>query len=170
MMSAADAPAVARNRLAPPCIPDVPVAERAAILSCMDARLNPAAYAGKQEGDAHLICNAGGTASDDAIRSLLISYKLLGTQKWSVIHHSLETAVLGADGVSDVGPGPASRAGAFINWLTISDKRQSVVDDARRIREHPLVPGRIPIDGFIYKVETGELIEIAEASAVGEVR
>jgi carbonic anhydrase len=148
----------------------LPPARRIAILTCMDARLDPAAYAGLQEGDAHVIRNAGGRASDDAIRSLVISYKLLGTQEWYVIHHSLETAVLGPDGFSDVGKGPGSRAGDFIDWLTISDQRQSVVDDVRRIREHPLVPGRIPIDGFIYQVETGELIEIAEASAVGEVR
>ena len=87
-----------------------------------------------------------------------------------MIHHSLETALLGADGFRDVGPGPGTKAGDFINWLTISDQRQSVVDDVRRIREHPLVPGRIHIDGFIYQVETDELIEIAEASAVGEVR
>ena len=148
----------------------LPPARRIAILTCMDARLDPAAYAGLQEGDAHVIRNAGGRASDDAIRSLVISYKLLGTQEWYVIHHSLETALLGADGFRDVGPGPGTKAGDFINWLTISDQRQSVVDDVRRIREHPLVPGRIPIDGFIYQVETGELIEIAEASAVGEVR
>jgi len=147
----------------------LPPARRIAILTCMDALLDPAAYAGLQEGDAHMIRNAGGRASDDAIRSLVISCKLLGIQEWYVIHHSLETAVLGADGFSDVGPGPGSKAGDFINWLTISDQRESVVDDVRRIREHPFVPGRIPIDGFIYQVETGELIEIAEASAVGEV-
>jgi carbonic anhydrase len=166
----------------------LPPARRIAILTCMDARLDPAAYAGLQDGDAHVIRDAGGRASDDAIRSLVISYKLLGTQEWYVIHHSncgmefftdttirsllansLETAVLGADGFSDVGPGPGSRAGDCINWLTISDQRESVVNDVRRIREHPLVPGRIPIDGFIDQVETGELIEIAEASAVGEV-
>jgi len=136
----------------------------------MDARLDPAADAGLQEGDAHVIRNTGGRASDDAIRSLVISHKLLGTQEWYVIHHSLKTAVLGPDGFRDVGLGPGSKAGDFSNWLTISDQRQSVVDDVRRIRVHPQVPGRIPIDGFIDQVETGELIEIAEASAVGEVR
>jgi len=167
----------------------LPPARRIAILTCMDARLDPAAYAGLQEGDAHVIRNAGGRASDDAIRSLVISYKLLGTQEWYVIQHSncgmefftdaairsllansLETAVLGADGFSDVGEGPGSSAGNFINWLTISDLRQSVIDDVRRIREHPLVPGRIPIHGFIYQVETGELIEVPEASAIGAAR
>lgn len=164
----------------------LPPARRIAILTCMDARLDPAAYAGLEEGDAHVIRNAGGRASDDAIRSLVISYKLLGTREWYVIHHSncgmefftddamrsllassLETAVLGADGFEDVGEEPGSRAAEFINWLTIGDLRQSVIDDVRRIREHPLVPARIPIHGFIYQVETGKLVEIEEASAIG---
>lgn len=164
----------------------LPPARKIAVLTCMDARLDPAKFAGLKEGDAHVIRNAGGRASDDAIRSLVISYKLLGTREWFVIHHSncgmeyftdasirsllatsLETAVLGADGFTDIGQGPGSRAGTYINWLTISDQRQSVIDDVRRIREHPLVPARIPICGFIYQVETGLLIEIEEASAIG---
>src|SRR5258707_14101075 len=66
----------------------LPPARHAAILTCMDARLDPAGYAGLKEGDAHVIRNAGGRASDDAIRSLVISYKLLGTPEWSVIHHT----------------------------------------------------------------------------------
>ena len=167
----------------------LPPARRIAILTCMDARLDPAAYAGLQEGDAHVIRNAGGRASDDAIRSLVISYKLLGTQEWFVIHHSdcgmefftndvirgllsqsLETAVLGPNGFEDVGDGPGSEAGNDIDWLTIADNAQSVVDDVRRIRNHPLVPDRIPIYGFIYDVRTGRLDEVAEASAVGAAR
>lgn len=167
----------------------LPPARRIAILTCMDARLDPAAFAGLKEGDAHVIRNAGGRASDDAIRSLVISYKLLGTTEWYVIHHSncgmefftdasirsllsssLETAVLGADGFKDVGAGPGSGAGDFINWLTIGNLSQSVIDDVRRIREHPLVPGRIAIHGFIYQVETGELVEVEQASAIGAAR
>ena len=167
----------------------LPPARKIAILTCMDARLDPAGYAGLREGDAHVIRNAGGRASDDAIRSLVISYKLLGTQEWYVIHHSncgmefftdasirgllsqsLETAVLGADGFKDVGQGPGSEAGDYIDWLTIKDNDKSVVEDVRRIREHPLVPGRIPIYGFIYQVETGLLQEVAEATAVGAAR
>src|SRR5919109_3813084 len=66
----------------------LPPARRFAILTCMDARLDPAKYAGLTEGDAHVIRNAGGRASDDAIRSLVISYKLLGTKEWFVIHHT----------------------------------------------------------------------------------
>ena len=66
----------------------LPPARRFAILTCMDARLDPAKYAGLSEGDAHVIRNAGGRASDDAIRSLVISYKLLGTREWFVVHHT----------------------------------------------------------------------------------
>ena len=106
----------------------LPPARGFAILTCMDARLDPAKYAGLAEGDAHVIRNAGGRASDDAIRSLVISYKLLGTREWFVIHHtncgmefftdqvmrgllasSLETAALGADGFSDVDRVPGRR-------------------------------------------------------------
>ena len=164
----------------------VPPARRFGILTCMDARLDPAKYAGLSEGDAHVIRNAGGRASDDAIRSIIISYKLLGTAEWFVIHHtdcgmefftneiirgllesSLETAALGPDGFYDVGTGPGSVAGDEIDFLTIDDQQGSVVDDVRRIREHPLVPAGIPIHGFLYDVRTGRLIEVAEATAVG---
>ena len=164
----------------------LPPARHFAILTCMDARLVPAKYAGLSEGDAHVIRNAGGRASDDAIRSLVISYKLLGTSAWFVIHHSncgmefftdevirgllhssLETAELGADGFFDVGAGPGSAEANYVDWLTIADAEQSVVDDVVRIRNHPLVPGRIPIYGFIYDVSTGRLVEVPEASKAG---
>ena len=164
----------------------LPPARRFAVLTCMDARLDPAKYAGLSEGDAHVIRNAGGRASDDAIRSLVISYKLLGTQEWFVIHHtdcgmefftnevmgdllasSLETAELGPDGFRDVGAGPGSPVGREIDWLTISDQAGAVVDDVRRIREHPLVPAGIPVYGYVYDVRTGRLIEIPEATEVG---
>jgi carbonic anhydrase len=166
----------------------LPPARAFAILTCMDARLDPAKYAGLSEGDAHVIRNAGGRASDDAIRSLVISYKLLGTAEWFVIHHSncgmeffsnetmgglleqsLETAQLGANGFEDVGAGPGSAAGKEIDWLTIADPEQSVVDDVRRIREHPLVPPRIPIHGYIYNVRTGKLEEVEQATEAGRV-
>jgi carbonic anhydrase len=166
----------------------LPPARQFAILTCMDARLDPAKYAGLSEGDAHVIRNAGGRASDDAIRSLVISYKLLGTKEWFVIHHSncgmeffddktmrgllsssLETAALGADGFYDVGKGPGSEEGAYIDWLTISDRDKAVLEDVQRVRRHPLVPKNIPIYGYVYEVETGVLREVhgaAEAVAV----
>ena len=164
----------------------LPPARRFAILTCMDARLDPAKYAGLSEGDAHVIRNAGGRASDDAIRSLVISQKLLGTNEWFVIHHtecgmeyftndvmgdllerSLETAELGPDGFRDIGTGPGSRAGRGIDWLTISDREQSVVDDVTRIRSHPLVERTIPIHGFVYDVKSGRLVEVPAATRAG---
>ena len=164
----------------------LPPARRFAILTCMDARLDPAKYAGLAEGDAHVIRNAGGRASDDALRSLVISYKLLGTREFFVVHHtdcgmeffkndlladllasSLETAELGPDGFRDVGEGPGSPTGRYINWLTIADQRQSVVDDVHRIRTSPLIPRSIPIYGYVYDVRSGRLVEIEEATREG---
>jgi carbonic anhydrase len=164
----------------------LPPARQFAILTCMDARLDPAKYAGLAEGDAHVIRNAGGRASDDAIRSLVISYKLLGTKEWFVIHHSdcgmefftdevirgllansLETAALGPDGFYDIGSGPGSNEGAYVDWLTIADQEQSVVADVQRIRSHPLVPDSISIYGYIYDVRSGRLIEVSGATEAG---
>jgi carbonic anhydrase len=164
----------------------LPPARRFAILTCMDARLDPAKYAGLSEGDAHVIRNAGGRASDDAIRSLVISYKLLGTAEWFVIHHtdcgmefftdevirellaqSLQTAQLDPDGFTDVREGPGSAEAAYIDWLTISDQSRAVIDDVERIRAHPLVPANIPIHGHVYDVRTGRLIEVPEATTAG---
>jgi carbonic anhydrase len=167
----------------------LPPARYFAILTCMDARIDPAKLAGLSEGDAHVIRNAGGRASDDAIRSLVISYKLLGTREWFVIHHtdcgmeyftsevmagllanSLETASVGPNGFYDTGKGPGSAEGHYIDWLTIKDLAQSVVDDVVRIRNHPLVPGNIPIYGYIYDVKTGKLIEVPSATIAGQAR
>ena len=150
-------------------------------------RLDPAKYAGLAEGDAHVIRNAGGRASDDAIRSLVISYKLLGTREFFVIHHtdcgmaffsndvmrgllasSLETAELTPNGFRDVGRGPGSSAGEYIEWLTIRDQKQAVIDDVERIRTHPLIPKSISIYGFVYDVQSGKLIEVEGAQAVGK--
>lgn len=164
----------------------IPPARHFAILTCMDARLDPAKYAGLAEGDAHVIRNAGGRASDDAIRSLVISYKLLGTREWFVIHHtdcgmayftdqvigdlltsSLKTASADKDGWHDSGHGPGSTEGRYIKWLTFSDNAQSVNEDVTRIRAHPLVPGDIPIYGYIYDVTTGQLVEVPAATQAG---
>jgi carbonic anhydrase len=165
----------------------MPPARRFAILTCMDARLDPARFAGLSEGDAHVIRNAGGRASDDAIRSLVISHKLLGTREWFVIHHtdcgmlaftneimrsllehSLETARLEGGKWKDVGKGPGSVEGQFIEWLTIRDQASSVVADVERIKAHPLVPKSIPVYGYVYDVATGRLIEVSEATKAGQ--
>ena len=132
----------------------LPPARRFAILTCMDARLDPAKYAGLSEGDAHVIRNAGGRASDDAIRSLVISYKLLGTGEWFVIHHTrLRHGVLhrrrdarpagqlasrpprsGPRASTTSAAGPGSPEGEYIDWLTIADQR---TERRRRRRANP---------------------------------
>jgi len=157
----------------------LPPARRFAVLTCMDARIDPAKALGLDEGDAHVIRNAGGRASDDAIRSLVISHKLLGTEEWFVIHHtncgmelftdevirgllaqSLEPATVDANGWHDHGKGPGSRQGDYIDWLTIRDQAESVRSDVERIRNHPLVPRSIPVHAYIYEVKTGRIIEV----------
>lgn len=167
----------------------IPPARGFAILTCMDARLDPAKYAGLAEGDAHVIRNAGGRASDDAMRSLVISYKLLGTREWFVIHHtdcgmalftddtirdllksSLKTASIDETGWHDAGDGPGSTEGQFIDWLAFKDETSSVVEDVSRIRNHPLVARDIPIYGFVYDVRSGRLIEVPEATEVGKAQ
>jgi carbonic anhydrase len=164
----------------------LPPARRFAILTCMDARLDPAKYAGLSEGDAHVIRNAGGRASDDAIRSLVISHKLLGTLEWFVIHHTncgmelfcddvmagllddnLATASFDGKNWSNPQHGGGCAAGHFIKWHTIRVQEESVIHDIRRIREHPLVPGNIPIYGYVYDVKTGRLDEVAKATEAG---
>jgi carbonic anhydrase len=165
----------------------LPPKRQFAILTCMDARIDPAKMAGLSEGDAHVIRNAGGRASDDAVRSLVISYKLLGTKEWFVIHHSdcgmllfddgvmrellsksLDTARIAGNGWEDVGKGPGSEEGKYVNFLSFKDLEGSVVDDVKRIRRHPLVPARIPVYGFVYDVKTGKLVEVPDAMKAGK--
>lgn len=167
----------------------LPPARRFAILTCMDARLDPAKYAGLSEGDAHVIRNAGGRASDDAIRSLVISNKLLGTAEWFVVHHtdcgmelftddimrsllskSLATATVDENGWRNVTEEGGSDEAKHISFLTISNLAGSVVEDVKRIKDHPLVPQHIPVYGYIYDVKTGNLIEVPEATAIGRAK
>jgi carbonic anhydrase len=167
----------------------LPPGRKFAVLTCMDARLDPAKFAGLAEGDAHVIRNAGGRVSDDAIRSLIVSHKLLGTQEWFVIHHSdcgmltfnnkiisdllaesLETASFdGKEWANPIKEG-GSQEGQYINFLAFENLEKSVTDDVARIRSHPLVPGNIPIYGYIYDVKTGELVEVPEATETGRVK
>jgi len=155
----------------------------------MDARLDPAKYAGLAEGDAHVIRNAGGRASDDAIRSLVISHKLLGTNEWFVVHHtdcgmqlfddgiisgllekSLDIASIDAHGWYDHGHSEGSVHGHFVKWLTFKDLEASVTEDVQRIRSHPLVAKDIPVYGYVYDVRSGKLIEVPAATAAGKTR
>jgi carbonic anhydrase len=166
----------------------IPPARQFAILTCMDARLDPAKYAGLAEGDAHVIRNAGGRASDDAIRSLVISHKLLGTKEWFVIHHtdcgmalftddiirgllskSLKTATIDENGWHNTEESGGSDEANQIAFLTFKNLEASVTEDVKRIRQHPLVAKNIPIYGYVYDVASGKLIEVADATHAGEV-
>lgn len=167
----------------------MPPGRKLAILTCMDARLDPAKYAGLAEGDAHVIRNAGGRASDDAIRSLVISHKLLGTNEWLVIHHTdcgmetfnndtisgllkenLESATVDENGWRNLKNGGGSPEGRFINWLTIEKQEASVLEDVKRIRNHPLVSKTVSIYGFVFDVKSGKIIEVPDATAAGKIQ
>ena len=138
-----------------------PPARRLAVLTCMDARLDPAKALGLAEGDAHVIRNAGGRASDDALRSLVISQQLLGTREVLVIHHTdcgmltFTNEQLRAKLARDLN---ADASG--IDFLPFSDLEESVRQDVATIRSSPLIPDDIPVRGFVYDVRTGRLREV----------
>jgi carbonic anhydrase len=137
----------------------LPPAKKVAVLACMDARLDPAKALGLQEGDAHVIRNAGGVASEDALRSLVISQRLLGTEEIILVHHTdcgMET--FSDDAVkeqirSDTGLRPSFALEAF------PKAEDDVKQTAARIKANPFVPKK-NIRGFVYEVETGRLREI----------
>jgi carbonic anhydrase len=137
----------------------LPPAKKVAVLACMDARLDPAKALGLEEGDAHVIRNAGGVASEDALRSLVISQRLLGTEEIILIHHTdcgMET--FSDDGVkdqieSDTGLRPSFALEAF------PKAEEDVKQTARRIKVNPFVPNK-NIRGFVYEVESGKLREV----------
>ena len=138
-----------------------PPARRVAVLTCMDARLLPHRFLGLEEGDAHVIRNAGGRASDDALRSLILSYKLLGTREILVIHHtdcgmqSFDNDQLRGRLERDTGADASA-----IDFLPFRDLDESVRQDVRRIRDSPLIPDEISVHGYVYEVGTGRLREI----------
>ena len=139
-----------------------PPKKRLAVLTCMDARLEPLAFLGLDLGDAHIIRNAGGRASDDAIRSIVISNTHLGTNELLVIHHS----ECGMEGFTQEEMGKALKEklntieGEFVNWLSIADRIGSIENDVRHIRNHPLVSKEIKISGYLFNTKTGELQEV----------
>jgi carbonic anhydrase len=138
----------------------LPPARHVAVLACMDARLDPARVLGLEEGDAHVIRNAGGVASEDAIRSLVISQRLLGTREIVVIHHSDCGMVTFSDDqvkaqiLADTGLRPSFSLEAFPD--EVEDVRQTL----RRIRSNPFIPHTDQVRGFVYDVRTGRLDEV----------
>jgi carbonic anhydrase len=138
----------------------LPPAKRVAIVACMDARLNPYGLLGLREGDAHVIRNAGGVITDDEIRSLSISQRLLGTEEIMLIHHTDCGMLTFSDDdfrrqvQGDTGVKPEWAAEAFDDLE--EDVRQSIA----RIEASPFIPKKDKLRGFIYEVETGRLREV----------
>lgn len=141
----------------------LPPGRKVAVLACMDARLDPAKVLGLSEGDAHVIRNAGGVASEDAIRSLVISQRLLGTTDIVLIHHTDCGMVTFRDDevkdqiLADTGLRPSFALEAF------PDAEEDVRQSIRRIRSNPFIPHRNAVRGFIYDVRTGRLHEVTVA-------
>jgi len=139
----------------------MPPARGVAIVTCMDARLHPAKFLGLGLGDAHVIRNAGGRASDDAVRSLIISSRLLGTREFAVIHHT-DCGMLTFSN-DDLRGKLAAETGADasgIDFLPFPDLEQSVRDDVATIEASPFIDDDIPVSGFVYDVKTGSLTRI----------
>ncbi len=138
----------------------LPPAKKLAVLACMDARLHPYAILGLQEGDAHVMRNAGGVVTDDEIRSLAISQRLLGTEEIILIHHTdcgmltFHDDDFKAQVQADTGIKPEWAAEAF------SDLDEDVRQSIARIKASPFIPHKDSIRGFVYEVETGRLREV----------
>ncbi|HZU11852.1 MAG TPA: carbonic anhydrase [Chloroflexota bacterium] len=138
-----------------------PPARRVAVVTCMDARLDPASFLGLGLGDAHVIRNAGGRASDDALRSLIISSHLLGTNEYLVIHHT-DCGMLSITN-EDLQRKLSLETGedaSHIDFLPFADLEQSVRDDVARIKGSPFIPPGVRVRGFTYDVHTGKLSEV----------
>ena len=138
----------------------LPPARKTAVLACMDARLDPARALGLEEGDAHVIRNAGGVATPDAIRSLAISQRLLGTREIVLIHHTDCGMLTFSD--DEFRQGIEAETGQRPEWAAeaFADVDQDVRQSIQRIRNSPYIPHRDQVRGFVYHVESGALREI----------
>lgn len=145
----------------------IPPRRKVVVLTCMDARLHPEKFLGLGIGDAHVIRNAGGRASEDALRSLIISSHLLATREYVVIHHTdcgmltFANEDLRMKLKEDTG---ADASG--IDFLPFADLEESVREDIRRIKESPFIPPEGTISGFVYDVRTGRLEQVEGPSPV----
>jgi carbonic anhydrase len=144
----------------------MPPARKLAVVACMDARLIPSQILGLKAGDAHMIRNAGGIVTEDALRSLVISHHLLGTQEFVILNHTdcgmltfkdedLRSRLQRETGTAAVAP---SRFYAF------SDLEENVREQIQKVRSHPWIPDSIAVRGFVYDVKTGKLSEVSDAA------
>lgn len=138
----------------------MPPARRVAVVACMDARLDPARVLGLQEGDAHVIRNAGGRAAD-ALRSLVISQQLLGTREVVVVHHTDCGMLTFTDEQLRAKLRDGLGQETTVEFLPFSDLDQSVRDDVEAIRRSRLLLPEVPVSGFVYDVKTGRLRKVA---------
>jgi carbonic anhydrase len=139
----------------------MPPGRHVLVLTCMDARLDPARFLGLQEGDAHVVRNAGGRASDDALRSLVISQQLLGTREVVVIHHTdcgmltFSNEDLRAKLKQDLNANADN-----VDFLPFKNLEQSVRDDVAAIKSSPYILPGVPVSGYIYDVRSGKLLPV----------
>ncbi len=140
----------------------IPPARKLAVVACMDARLTVEEFLGLKSGDAHIIRNAGGVVTDDAMRSLLISHYLLGTNEFMIVNHTdcgmlkfkdeeLRERLEREKGTAVVGPD---------HFYSFADLRQNVRRQIQRVKAHPWVPKEITVRGFVFDVKTGKLEEV----------
>jgi carbonic anhydrase len=139
-----------------------PPARKVAVLACMDARLTVEQFLGLQTGEAHIIRNAGAIATDDALRSLIISHHLLGTQEFIIINHT-DCGMLSfkdEDLFNRLEKQTGTAVVAPLSFHAFSDLENNVRRQIERVRSHPWIPKQIPVRGFIYDVKTGRLREV----------
>lgn len=142
----------------------MPPARKLAVLACMDARLTVEQFLGLKTGDAHIIRNAGGIASEDALRSLIISHHLLGTEEFIIVNHT-DCGMLTFRDHELLARLEKENGGAFVapvHFHAFSDVEENVRRQVQRVRSHPFIPQRIPVRGFVYDVKTGRLKEVSE--------
>jgi carbonic anhydrase len=134
--------------------------KRVAVLACMDTRLIPSRILGLNEGEAHILRNAGGVVTEDAIRSLSLSQNLLGTEEIILLHHT-ECGMLNFTD-EEYAERMEAETGQRPEWSprAFSDVEQDLSDSIRRLRESPFIPNKASIRGFVYDVKTGELREV----------
>ena len=139
----------------------MPPARHVAVLTCMDARLDPARLLGLEEGDAHVIRNAGGRASEDAIRSLVISEQLLGTNTVVVIHHTdCGMLTFSNEDLRTKIKQDLKADADHIDFLPFKDLEQSVREDVATLKASPLIPKNVEVSGYIYDVKSGRLLPV----------